>query len=157
MTTPDPAQRPKLVVWAYRCWLTAGVLLILVGLWYIILGLVAPRSLDPMAVGVLVAVVGVAYILIGSRAFVGDARWRSSLAALTLVVVALLLVLSFVAPILAFALIAGVIGIFGSLLAYRPESEFWYTGEMPPERKPLFGGRGPGRKDPGGKGTGGKK
>lgn len=134
MTNPDPAQRPKLVVWAYRCWVTGGALLVLLGVGFVILGAVSSMStLGPVAVGVLVAIVGVADILMGSKAFVGDAHWRSSLAALTLVVVAMLLVISFLAPLLAFALLAGIIALFGSLLAYRPESESWYTGEPIPE------------------------
>ena len=56
--------------------------------------LVDGSTLAPVGVGVLLIAVGVAYVLMGSRAFVGDARWRSSLAALTLVVVAMLMFFS---------------------------------------------------------------
>lgn len=110
MTNPDPAQRPKLVVWAYRCWVTGGGLLVILGIGFVILGALSTMStLGPVAVGFMVAIVGVAYILMGSKAYVGDERWRSSLAALTLVVVAMLLVISFLANLLAFALVAGII------------------------------------------------
>ncbi|MFW0785999.1 hypothetical protein AAFP35_15915 [Gordonia sp. CPCC 206044] len=129
MVSPDPAQRPKLVVWAYRCWTASGVLLVALGVLFIVLGLVLSGStLGPVGVGFIVAVVGAAYILLGSKSFVGDARWRSSLAALTLVVVIMLLICSFFIPILALALLVSLIGLLGSLLAFRPESETWYTG-----------------------------
>ena len=86
--------------------------------------------------GAMVAVVGVGYILLGSKAYTGDARWRSSLAALTLVVVAMLLFLSLGMNFFAFPLLAGIIGLFGSLLAYRPPAETWYTGKEPEPKTP---------------------
>ncbi|MYR08507.1 hypothetical protein GTV32_20335 [Gordonia sp. SID5947] len=133
MVSPDPAQRPKLVVWAYRCWTISGGLLAALGVLFIVLGIVSSGpTLLPIGVGVIVVIIGVCYILIGSKAFVGDARWRSSLSALTLVVVIMLLIVSFGLPILAFALVAALVGLFGSLLAYRPEAESWYAAATPP-------------------------
>ncbi|WP_439031777.1 hypothetical protein [Gordonia terrae] len=137
MTSPDPAQRPKLVVWAYRCWLVSGSLLVALGALVIVLSAIDDSGTVASGVlGAMVAVVGVAFILLGSKAFTGDARWRSSLSALTLVVVAMLLFLSvgLGSPVFAIALIAGIIGLFGSLLAYRPPSETWYTGKAPAQK-----------------------
>jgi uncharacterized membrane protein HdeD (DUF308 family) len=138
VTSPDPAQRPKLVVWAYRCWLVSGSLLVALGALVIVLSALDDSGTVASGVlGAMVAVVGVAFILLGSKAFTGDARWRSSLSALTLVVVAMLLFLSvgLGSPVFALALIAGIIGLFGSLLAYRPPSETWYTGKAPEPKK----------------------
>ncbi|MEO9326853.1 hypothetical protein [Gordonia aurantiaca] len=138
MTSPDPAQRPKLVVWAYRCWLASGLLLGLLGALVLVVSVFDDSgTVASGALGVLVLVVGVAYILLGSKAFTGDARWRSSLSALTLVVVAMLLFLSvgLGSPLFALTLVAGIIGLFGSLLAYRPDSERWYTGKEPEPRR----------------------
>ncbi|MFE0747800.1 hypothetical protein [Gordonia sp. NPDC058843] len=132
MTSPDPALRPKLVVWAYRCWLTSGALLIALGALVVVVSAVGDSGTVTSGVlGAMVAVVGVAYILLGSKAFTGDARWRSSLAALTLVVVAMLLFLSLGMNFFAFPLLAGIVGLFGSLLAYRPPAEAWFTGKAP--------------------------
>jgi hypothetical protein len=138
VTKPDPAQRPNIVVWAYRCWLVAGGLLAALGVAYILLGIfVTVETLIPVGIGVLVAAVGVAYILLGSKTYTGDERWRSSLAALTLVVVIMLLVLSFLAPLLAVALLVAIIALFGSLLAYRPEADTWFTGKEPATTAPA--------------------
>lgn len=144
MTSPDPAQRPKLVVWAYRCWLASGVLMALLGALVVVVSVFDDSgTVASGALGVLVLIVGLAYILLGSKAFTGDVRWRSSLSALTLVVVAMLLFLSvgLRSPLFALTLLAGVIGLFGSLLAYRPESEFWFTGKEPEPRKKRNLGR----------------
>ncbi|MGP3705953.1 hypothetical protein [Gordonia paraffinivorans] len=144
MTSPDPAQRPKLVVWAYRCWLASGVLMVLLGALVVVVSVFDDSgTVASGALGVLVLIVGLAYILLGSKAFTGDVRWRSSLSALTLVVVAMLLFLSvgLGSPLFALTLLAGVIGLLGSLLAYRPESEFWFTGKEPEPRKKRNLGR----------------
>lgn len=132
MTKPDPAQRPSQVVWAYRCWAASGALLVLAGVAYVVIGVVQTGpTLEPVGIGVLVAAVGGAYFLMGSKAYLGDERWRSSLAALTLVAVVMLLVLSFVYNVIAFALLFAVVGLFGSLMAFRPESDAWFTGKDP--------------------------
>ncbi len=137
MTSPDPALRPKLVVWAYRCWLTSGALLIALGALVIVVSAASDTGTVTSGVlGAMVAVVGVGYILLGSKAYTGDTRWRSSLAALTLVVVAMLLFLSLGMNFFAFPLLAGIIGLFGSLLAYRPPAETWYTGKEPEPKTP---------------------
>ncbi|ROZ98823.1 hypothetical protein [Gordonia sp. OPL2] len=132
MVSPDPAQRPKQVVWAYRCWTVSGGLLAALGVLFIVIGIVSSGpTLLPIGIGVIVGIIGVAYILLGSKAFVGDVRWRSSLAALTLVMVILLLVVSFGLPVLAFALLAAIVGLFGSMMAYRPEADTWYAPDAP--------------------------
>lgn len=128
METPDHATRPKLVVWAYRCWAASGAVLIALGVLAIVLGFVSSGSTwGPVGIGVIIAAVGVAYILMGSKAFTGDARWRSSLAALTLVVVIMLVIIAFVYPVFAIALLVALIGLVGSLLAFRPVAEDWYS------------------------------
>ncbi|MGV9669371.1 MULTISPECIES: hypothetical protein [unclassified Gordonia (in: high G+C Gram-positive bacteria)] len=138
MTKPDPAQRPNVVVWAYRCWLVAGGLLAALGAAYILMGIfVFVETLVPVGAGVLVAAVGVAYILLGSKTYTGDERWRSSLAALTLVVVIMLLVLSFLSFWLAIALLPAILGLLGSLLAYRPAGDAWFTGKQPVTTAPA--------------------
>ncbi|MFT4125493.1 MAG: hypothetical protein QM662_04610 [Gordonia sp. (in: high G+C Gram-positive bacteria)] len=132
MTNPDPALRPHLVTWAYRCWVISGGLLAVLGAGYVVVGVVGSGpTLAPVGIGFLVAAVGAAIVLLGTKAFTGDERWRSSLAALTLVVVVMLLILSFVINLLALALLAAVVGLFGSLLAFRPESDAWFTGKDP--------------------------
>ncbi|UPG69152.1 hypothetical protein [Gordonia hongkongensis] len=137
MTSPDPALRPTLVVWAYRCWLVSGVLLVALGALVIVVSAVSDTGTVTSGVlGAMVAVVGVGYILLGSKAYTGDVRWRSSLAALTLVVVAMLLFLSLGMNFFAFPLLAGLVGLFGSLLAYRPPAEAWYTGKEPEPKTP---------------------
>jgi hypothetical protein len=140
---PDPDTRPNLVTWAYRLWLASGTGIAALGIAGAIAGfLVDGSTLAPVGIGVLLTAVGVAFVLMGSRAFVGDARWRSSLAALTLVVVVMLLLFSlmFMSPWFAIVLLVAIAGLFGSLLAYRPESEQWYTGE-PPDKQSRAGGR----------------
>ncbi|GAC68003.1 hypothetical protein [Gordonia soli] len=142
--TPDPAGRPDQVVWAHRCWTAAGALLVVLGLIELVAAFfVKSAPLSLAGLGVLMAAVGVAYVLIGSKAYLGDVRWRSSLAALTLVVVAMLLILAlgFQSPYLAVALLVALIGLFGSLLAYRPESEKWFTGVEPQPKKGKAGKR----------------
>lgn len=127
--------RPKLVVWAYRCWVVSGGLLIALGVLSIVLGVVTSGpTLAPVGIGVIIGAVGTAYVLMGSKAFTGDARWRSSLAALTLVAVVMLVIVSFVYAIFAFALLSALIGLIGSLLAFRPDSEAWYSG-VPQKKK----------------------
>ncbi|MGV9479908.1 hypothetical protein [Gordonia aichiensis] len=123
-----------MVTWAYRCWIASGVLLGVLGAVDIVAGIFGTGpTLLPIGIGIIVIAVGVAYVLLGSKAYVGDARWRSSLAALTLVVVIMLVFLSFGYPALAFTLLAAVIGLFGSLLAYRPEADTWFNAGSPPE------------------------
>ncbi|QUD85779.1 hypothetical protein J8M97_18805 [Gordonia polyisoprenivorans] len=124
------------MVWAYRCWLSAGALLVILGVVYAVLAVIVPGpTLLPVGIGVLIAAIGAAEAFIGTKAYTGDERWRSSLAALTLVAVIMLLILSFLESLLAFALLAAVIGLFGSLLAYRPEGDAWFTGKNPADAK----------------------
>ncbi|RPA65946.1 hypothetical protein EF294_02310 [Gordonia oryzae] len=124
------------MVWAYRCWLLAGALLMILGIGYVVLAVITPGpTLLPVGIGVLIAAIGAAEAFIGTKAYTGDERWRSSLAALTLVAVIMLLILSFAASLLACALLAAIIGLFGSLLAYRPEGDAWFTGKSPADTK----------------------
>lgn len=132
MSSPDPATRPRVLVWAHRCWLLSGALLVLLGIAFVVLGFVIDGStIEPVGIGLLTALVGAAYLLMSTRVFAGDLRWRSSLAALTLVAVIMLLIVSFVWNVVALALLAAIIGLFGSLLAFRPESDAWFTGVEP--------------------------
>lgn len=119
-------------MWAYRCWLIAATLLVVVGVLFVVLGIVLTGpTLNPVSIGVLIIIIGVVYALMGSKAYSGDIRWRSSLAALTLVVVLLLVFVSFFMFALAVALLAAVVGLSGSLLAYRPDSEAWFEARQP--------------------------
>ncbi|GAB33136.1 hypothetical protein [Gordonia otitidis] len=146
-----------MVTWAYRCWIASGVLLGLLGVGYIVAGIFAAGpTLLPIGIGIIVIAVGVAYVLLGSKAYVGDARWRSSLAALTLVVVIMLVLLSFGDPALAFTLLAAVIGLFGSLLAYRPEADAWFNAGSPPECPEKSASAGKGKAGAKGRSSAGK-
>ena len=48
----------------------------------------------------------------------------------------MLLFLSLGMNFFAFPLLAGLVGLFGSLLAYRPPAETWYTGKEPEPKTP---------------------
>ncbi|GED99667.1 hypothetical protein nbrc107696_01140 [Gordonia spumicola] len=127
---PDPKERPALVVWAMRLWMLSGALLIALG----VLGIVDQSvnvglEFGPLALGVLVVVLGVAYLLLGAKTYRGELQWRSSLSALTCVVVAMLLPLTigFQSSGLAVVLACAVVGLAGSLLAYRPQSDKWFN------------------------------
>lgn len=127
---PDPAARPTQVMWALRLWLISGALLIALGVWGVVATMLDTGwDFGVIAVAVLFIVVGAAYIVL-SRNACTIVQWRGALAALTCVVVAMLLVLTigFADASLALVLAASVVGLFGSLLAYRPEADAWFTG-----------------------------
>jgi len=127
---PDPANRPTQVMWALRLWLISGALLIALGVWGVVATMLDTGwDFGVIAVAVLFIVVGAAYIVL-SRNACTIVQWRGALAALTCVVVAMLLVLTigFADASLALVLAASVVGLFGSLLAYRPEADAWFTG-----------------------------
>ncbi|WOC11716.1 hypothetical protein [Gordonia sp. MP11Mi] len=137
---PDPNDRPSLVVWALRLWMISGALLVALGILTIIDHSVSVGlEFGPLAIGVLIVMVGVAYFLLGSKTYRGELQWRSSLSALTCVIVALLLPLTigFQSPGLAIVLAVAVIGLAGSVLAYRPASDAWFNcklnGSVAPE------------------------
>ena len=141
---PDPNDRPSLVVWALRLWMISGALLVALGVLTIIeesasVGL----EFGPLAIGVLIVLVGIAYFLLGSKTYRGELQWRSSLSALTCVIVALLLPLTigFQSPGLAIVLAVAVVGLAGSVLAYRPASDAWFNcklnGPVSPEEVPA--------------------
>ncbi len=140
---PDPRDRPTLVVWAMRLWMISGALLIALGVLTVVdqfanVGL----KFGPLATGVLIILLGVAYLLLGAKTYRGELQWRSSLSALTCVVVAMLLPLTigFQSSGLAVVLACAVIGLAGSLLAYRPKSDQWFNcklnGDCAPEQAP---------------------
>lgn len=127
---PDLATRPGSVRWALRLWLLSGLLLAGLGVSAIVTALLdAGWDFGLLAVAVLVLVVGLIYISL-SRKACRTQQWRGSLAALTCVVVAMLLVLTigFGSPGLSAVLGAAVIGIIGSALAYRPDADAWFNG-----------------------------
>lgn len=130
---PDPKDRPAQVVWALRLWMLSGALLLALG----VLGIIADSinlGLDfgVLAVDFLVTVLGVAYFLLGAKTYRGAVQWRSSLSALTCVVVAMLLPLTigFQSGGLALVLASAVVGLFGSVLAYRPRADRWFKCQL---------------------------
>lgn len=130
MTTGEAVPRPGILKWGYRCWVISGVLLVGAGSWAVAAGFVeAGAVFGPVAFGVVAIVVGAAYVLLGYKAYHGDARWRSALSALTLVMTGMMLFIAigFGSPGYAIVLAVAVIGLLGSLLAYRPASEDWFA------------------------------
>ncbi|WP_050792794.1 hypothetical protein [Gordonia neofelifaecis] len=130
---PDPKDRPVLVVWALRLWMISGALLIALG----VLGVIADAiklgfDFGVLAIDVLVMLLGLAYLLLGAKTYRGAVQWRSSLSALTCVVVAMLLPLTigFQSGGLAIVLASAVIGLFGSVLAYRPPADRWFKCQL---------------------------
>ncbi|MEJ9077379.1 MULTISPECIES: hypothetical protein [Gordonia] len=136
---PDPKDRPTLVVWAMRLWMISGALLIALGVLTVVdqsvnVGL----EFGPLAIGVLIILLGVAYLLLGAKTYRGELQWRSSLSALTCVVVAMLLPLTigFQSGGLAVVLACAVIGLAGSLLAYRPRADKWFNCKLSGDCEP---------------------
>ncbi|MCF8604771.1 hypothetical protein L5I01_15545 [Gordonia sp. HY442] len=144
---PNPDDRPSLVGWALRLWMISGALLIALGVLTIIdhsvnVGL----EFGPLAIGVLIVLIGVAYFLLGAKTYRGELQWRSSLSALTCVIVALLLPLTigFQSPGLAIVLVVAVIGLAGSVLAYRPASDAWFKCQLDGDCGPQSAAQGTG-------------
>ncbi|GAB17878.1 hypothetical protein GOEFS_041_00320 [Gordonia effusa NBRC 100432] len=130
MTGEQELTRPPQVLWALRLWLTSGALLVAVGLVTIIVTAVRYGAVSAIGVGALEVAVGVGYCFAARKlAIAHDLRVRSSLAVTTLVVVVLLLMAALLShsPIFAVPLVIALLGLFGSLLAYRPESEAWFA------------------------------
>lgn len=130
---PNPDDRPSLVGWALRLWMISGALLVALGVLTIVDHSVSVGlEFGPLAIGVLIVIVGVAYFLLGAKTYRGELQWRSSLSALTCVIVALLLPLTigFQSPGLAIVLAVAVIGLAGSVLAYRPASDAWFKCQL---------------------------
>ena len=130
---PNPDDRPGLVVWALRLWMLSGALLIALGVLTIVFETVRVGfEFGPVAIGVLVVLVGVAYFLLGGKTYRGELQWRSSLSALTCVIAVLLLPLTigFQSPGLAIVFAAAVVGLAGSILAYRPTSDAWFNCKL---------------------------
>ncbi|MGB6246543.1 hypothetical protein [Gordonia sp. (in: high G+C Gram-positive bacteria)] len=130
---PDPSERPALVVWALRLWMLSGALLIVLGVLGIVDDLVKLGfDFGVLAIDVLITVLGVAYFLLGAKTYRGALQWRSSLSALTCVVVVMLLPLTigFRSAGLAIVLASAVVGLVGSVLAYRPAADRWFTCKL---------------------------
>ncbi|ALG85875.1 hypothetical protein ACH46_17020 [Gordonia phthalatica] len=136
---PDPRDRPTQVVWALRLWMIAGGLLIALGAFGVVADAVSLGfDFGVLALDFLIAILGVVYLLLGAKTYRGAVQWRSSLSALTCVVVAMLLPLTigFQSAGLAIVLAVAVVGLFGSVLAYRPPADRWFKcklGDCPPE------------------------
>lgn len=124
MQPVDPAVPPKLVRWAYRLWLAAAGVVAVVG----VLTIAVNQDAVSVLFGIFFILVGVGVGLLAQRAYSGDPRWRSSLSVLLLVLTALSLFGSVVfGPVLALVLFGCVIGLAGSMAAYRPASEPWFV------------------------------
>jgi hypothetical protein len=113
-----------MVVWAFRLWLTSGVLLAVWGLLQIVL----VHTGTSVVFGVFFILVGTGVVLAARHAYAGDPRWRSAVSVLTLVLVALGIFASmlFSLPMVP-ALVFSLIGLIGSMIANRPASEPWYS------------------------------
>lgn len=120
----NPAVPPKLVRLAFRLWLAAAVIVIVVG----ILTLIVNGTVTGFLFGIFFIVIGVVIGILARQAYPGDPRWRSSLSVLLLVLTALSLFGSVVfGPALALVLLGSIIGLAGSMAAYRPASEPWFA------------------------------
>ena len=124
MTEPGPAA-PSLAVWAVRLWMASGVLFLASAAWFLIIGIGSTNALG-IGLGVVSAGVGVGMLLLTRRTGSGDPRWRSVLAVLSLTVsvLGMLMAALFLDP---FLLISGIVGLVGSMMAYRPAAEPWFT------------------------------
>ncbi|MGZ8177034.1 hypothetical protein ACXVUM_03820 [Williamsia sp. SKLECPSW1] len=129
MTDKERAEQvptPKQAKWAARLWIASGVLLGLTAVYALIVGILAVRAF-PIGLAVICAGVGIATVVLGRRAGAGDPRWRSSVAVLTLVVTVLGMLMAVLYG-LPFILLAGLVGLVGSMLSYRPGAEPWFAG-----------------------------
>lgn len=139
---PDPRDRPTQVVWALRLWMISGALLIALGVLGVVFDVIdVGFDFGRLSIDVLVAILGLAYLLLGAKTYRGAVQWRSSLSALTCVVVAMLLPLSigFQSEGLAIVLASAVVGLLGSVLAYRPLADHWFKcqlGDCPDDDAP---------------------
>jgi hypothetical protein len=115
---------PKQALWAMRLWLASGVLLLVTAVYSLIVG-IAAGSAFVIGLAVVCVIAGVVTIALGRRAGAGDPRWRSSVAVLTLVVTVLGMLLAVLLGI-PFVLLCGLVGLVGSMLAYRPAAEPWF-------------------------------
>ncbi len=124
MTEPESGT-PKMALWARRLWFASGVLFLATAAWFLVIG-IANISAFGIGLGLVSAAVGVAMLLLIRRADTGDARWRSALAvlSLTVTVLGMLIAALFLDP---FVLLSGLVGLAGSMMAYRPAAEPWFT------------------------------
>jgi uncharacterized membrane protein YjgN (DUF898 family) len=124
-----PVDRPRSVVVAFWCWVTAAVLTAAFGL------LVASTSIADFfrLAGVLLVVVGLAQGYLAGRARRGQQRFASAavgLAMASVAVLAVLLILG-VAAVLGVIIVAVImiLLITGAVMSQRPTSQQWYESE----------------------------
>ncbi|WP_051198164.1 hypothetical protein [Gordonia shandongensis] len=135
---PDPKDRPKLVVWSLRLWLIAGSLLVTLGVLGVLVDTFFTSGFDFGVVGIdiLIVLLGALYYVMGANSYRGVLQWRSSFSALTCVVVPLVLAMAigFGASAgmwgLWLVLVAAVIGLAGTYLAYRPAADRWFRCQL---------------------------
>ncbi|GAA2064052.1 hypothetical protein [Williamsia deligens] len=120
-----PASTPRQALWAGRLWLASGVVLVVTAIWALVVGILNTSAFF-VGIAVVSVAAGAATVVLGRRAGLGDPRWRSTVAVLTLVVTILGMLLAVLLGI-PFVLIGGLLGLVGSMLAYRPAAEPWFT------------------------------
>ncbi|MFW0788642.1 hypothetical protein [Gordonia sp. CPCC 205333] len=130
MTGEQELTRPPQVLWALRLWVTSGALLVAIGVVTIVGTVIVNEGAEAIGIGALEIAIGGGYCFAARKlAIAHDLRVRSSLAVTSLVVVVLLLMAALLSqsPVFAVPLVVALLGLFGSLLAYRPESEAWFA------------------------------
>ncbi|MGJ0117970.1 hypothetical protein ACQ7HM_02085 [Williamsia sp. MIQD14] len=117
---------PTMAVWAARLWLASAVLFGVSAVWFLWIG-IGSGSAFGIGLGVISIAIAAAVYILGRRAATPDARWRSTVSVLTLVVTmaGMLVAVLFFDP---FLLVSGLVGLVGSMMAYRPAAEKWFTG-----------------------------
>ncbi|MGU3291929.1 hypothetical protein [Williamsia sp. M5A3_1d] len=117
---------PPMAVWAARLWLASAVLFGASAVWFLLIG-IGSGSAFGIGLGVISIAIAAAVFVLGRRAATPDARWRSTVSVLTLVVTmaGMLVAVLFFDP---FLLVSGLVGLVGSMMAYRPAAEKWFTG-----------------------------
>ncbi|GAA1884834.1 hypothetical protein LX12_003036 [Williamsia serinedens] len=121
---PADPSTPKQALWAMRLWMASGVLLLVTAVYSLVVG-IAAGSAFPIGLAVVCVIAGAVTLVLRRRAGAGDPRWRSSVAVLTLVVTVLGMLLAVLLGI-PFVLLCGLVGLVGSMLAYRPAAEPWF-------------------------------
>lgn len=120
--------RPALVTWSYRLWYVGGALYAVCAIVWFALS-VGDHPAAAVPIGLLLLAIGLGVIALARKVSPADTRWRSALAALTLVVTVLSMV-GAVAGLGPLFVIAAVIGLIGSICAYRPAAEEWFNPQQ---------------------------
>jgi len=117
--------RPALVTWSYRLWYIGGALYAVCAvIWFAVS--VGDHPAAAIPIGLVLLAIGLGVIALARRVSPADSRWRSALAVLTLVV-AVLSMVGAIAGLGPLFVIAAVIGLIGSICAYRPAAEEWFN------------------------------